>query len=138
MGAHQSGKSRSGRTDELPFRAQAHGLARASPGFERMRRTGMRCGALLAGLAAFLLVGFGTALFQEGAGQDKKSPKEPWIEEIESVFVRSEVCRQCHDRHYEEMAGLREMRSEEHTSELQSRLHLVCRLLLEKKKKQDK
>src|SRR2546429_1851961 len=29
----------------------------------------------------------------------------------------------------------REHRSEEHTSELQSRLHLVCRLLLEKKKK---
>src|SRR2546422_1347954 len=28
-----------------------------------------------------------------------------------------------------------ETRSEEHTSELQSRLHLVCRLLLEKKKK---
>src|SRR2546422_3786077 len=28
-----------------------------------------------------------------------------------------------------------ELRSEEHTSELQSRLHLVCRLLLEKKKK---
>src|SRR2546422_6988035 len=26
------------------------------------------------------------------------------------------------------------LRSEEHTSELQSRLHLVCRLLLEKKK----
>src|SRR2546429_2702806 len=29
-------------------------------------------------------------------------------------------------------------RSEEHTSELQSRLHLVCRLLLEKKKKTEK
>src|SRR3989449_3035420 len=29
-------------------------------------------------------------------------------------------------------------RSEEHTSELQSRLHLVCRLLLEKKKIPDK
>src|SRR2546422_4017768 len=29
----------------------------------------------------------------------------------------------------------RQNRSEEHTSELQSRLHLVCRLLLEKKKK---
>src|SRR2546429_6198248 len=29
-------------------------------------------------------------------------------------------------------------RSEEHTSELQSRLHLVCRLLLEKKKKKSK
>src|SRR2546429_4686400 len=33
------------------------------------------------------------------------------------------------DRHKEDV------RSEEHTSELQSRLHLVCRLLLEKKKK---
>src|SRR2546422_7158683 len=32
-------------------------------------------------------------------------------------------------------AKLRTFRSEEHTSELQSRLHLVCRLLLEKKKK---
>src|SRR2546422_4514929 len=29
------------------------------------------------------------------------------------------------------------VRSEEHTSELQSRLHLVCRLLLEKKKKKN-
>src|SRR5207253_8382295 len=32
--------------------------------------------------------------------------------------------------------SLRAWRSEEHTSELQSRGHLVCRLLLEKKKKQ--
>src|SRR2546422_7211868 len=32
-------------------------------------------------------------------------------------------------------AGSPGFRSEEHTSELQSRLHLVCRLLLEKKKK---
>src|SRR4051794_41637027 len=31
-------------------------------------------------------------------------------------------------------AGLRRTRSEEHTSELQSPVHLVCRLLLEKKK----
>src|SRR3989449_3112206 len=34
------------------------------------------------------------------------------------------------------LRDLRRPRSEEHTSELQSRLHLVCRLLLEKKKKQ--
>src|SRR3712207_8728707 len=33
---------------------------------------------------------------------------------------------------------LRNMRSEEHTSELQSRQYLVCRLLLEKKKKKAK
>src|SRR2546429_1625508 len=36
----------------------------------------------------------------------------------------------CKDDHCQGMAA----RSEEHTSELQSRLHLVCRLLLEKKK----
>src|SRR2546429_6286247 len=36
------------------------------------------------------------------------------------------------------MSGLDLLRrSEEHTSELQSRLHLVCRLLLEKKKQYD-
>ena len=34
--------------------------------------------------------------------------------------------------------GSQKHRSEEHTSELQSRLHLVCRLLLEKKKKNQK
>src|SRR5687768_17837792 len=33
-----------------------------------------------------------------------------------------------------ERSKLLPLRSEEHTSELQSRLHLVCRLLLEKKK----
>src|SRR2546422_6455100 len=32
-----------------------------------------------------------------------------------------------------DLGGRRIIRSEEHTSELQSRLHLVCRLLLEKK-----
>src|SRR5947209_18128697 len=35
-------------------------------------------------------------------------------------------------------AGHRQARSEEHTSELQSRQYLVCRLLLEKKKKKKK
>src|SRR2546422_1689018 len=35
----------------------------------------------------------------------------------------------------DEDGGGDDVRSEEHTSELQSRLHLVCRLLLEKKKK---
>src|SRR5437899_3748498 len=39
-------------------------------------------------------------------------------------------------RTLEELLGLR--RSEEHTSELQSLRHLVCRLLLEKKKKTNK
>src|SRR5437870_7682408 len=39
------------------------------------------------------------------------------------------------DRNMRELAHI--LRSEEHTSELQSRGHLVCRLLLEKKKNQD-
>src|SRR5437870_10847991 len=39
-------------------------------------------------------------------------------------------------RHPAPRAGPAGLRSEEHTSELQSRGHLVCRLLLEKKKKQ--
>src|SRR2546429_4118044 len=43
---------------------------------------------------------------------------------------RDYVFQSCFDLH-----GGEARRSEEHTSELQSRLHLVCRLLLEKKKK---
>src|SRR2546429_6055475 len=39
-------------------------------------------------------------------------------------------------RDYRDVVGrVDAVRSEEHTSELQSRLHLVCRLLLEKKKR---
>src|SRR2546422_2561887 len=46
------------------------------------------------------------------------------VEEMTRDFaVRARVWREARD-----------LRSEEHTSELQSRLHLVCRLLLEKKK----
>src|SRR5690554_7776412 len=41
-------------------------------------------------------------------------------------------------RQLESSHGLAQGRSEEHTSELQSRPHLVCRLLLEKKKKKTK
>src|SRR4051794_41447277 len=37
--------------------------------------------------------------------------------------------------HVTQPVALEEVRSEEHTSELQSPVHLVCRLLLEKKKK---
>src|SRR5690348_18143128 len=38
-------------------------------------------------------------------------------------------------RHAERLERVPQLRSEEHTSELQSPVHLVCRLLLEKKKK---
>src|SRR3712207_7779513 len=42
--------------------------------------------------------------------------------------------RRLRDRRAHPCGGRREGRSEEHTSELQSRQYLVCRLLLEKKK----
>src|SRR5690625_3850983 len=42
------------------------------------------------------------------------------------------------DRYLGKVEPLYKKRSEEHTSELQSRGHLVCRLLLEKKKKKNK
>ena len=38
----------------------------------------------------------------------------------------------------ERLPGLIKARSEEHTSELQSPMYLVCRLLLEKKKEKEK
>ncbi len=36
------------------------------------------------------------------------SEHHSWIEEIEEVFLPSEHCKQCHDRHYEEWKGMRE------------------------------
>src|SRR2546422_6115232 len=51
---------------------------------------------------------------------------EPWPLKV----VLDHVVSSGHHGHW--------VRSEEHTSELQSRLHLVCRLLLEKKKHNQK
>src|SRR2546430_8309100 len=54
------------------------------------------------------------------------------------LLRRRDVChRRCYNAQNSEVKVLtrRIMRSEEHTSELQSQSNLVCRLLLEKKKK---
>src|SRR5207302_11324126 len=60
-------------------------------------------------------------------------------------FVEAASCRfirlaTCHPHSRPDAAGCRiyDVRSEEHTSELQSRENLVCRLLLEKKKKDNR
>src|SRR2546422_8530439 len=50
-----------------------------------------------------------------------------WIRSSDTCLVRPSV-------HSRWTLRQSDCRSEEHTSELQSRLHLVCRLLLEKKK----
>src|SRR5436309_12555925 len=44
----------------------------------------------------------------------------------------------CSDSRFELQSTGRMLRAEEHTSELQSRENLVCRLLLEKKKKRNR
>src|SRR2546429_1484115 len=52
-------------------------------------------------------------------------------EEVVSFYLKNGVRTHAIQIHLGAVAA---ERSEEHTSELQSRLHLVCRLLLEKKK----
>src|SRR2546429_2269935 len=56
--------------------------------------------------------------------------------ETYALFVRIEHAQGAIIRPHQRQRAV-EHRSEEHTSELQSRLHLVCRLLLEKKKTDD-
>src|SRR5690625_6939496 len=66
---------------------------------------------------------------------DPHAPKEP--EKNEEAYLRTHggaVADLLKAERLMQTAARRE-RSEEHTSELQSRGHLVCRLLLEKKKK---
>jgi Cytochrome c554 and c-prime len=50
------------------------------------------------------------AFFHERAIAQKADGQAPadWIAEIEKIFIRSEDCKQCHDRHYEEWKGMRE------------------------------
>src|SRR5690554_7761911 len=83
----------------------------------------------------------------------RKEPPDPWI--VHSVLIIHRVSFALHlvihfltlepitvipstsvpTRHLHTIWIIITIRSEEHTSELQSRPHLVCRLLLEKKKK---
>src|SRR5437762_12888242 len=60
---------------------------------------------------------------------------------ISELLERQEDARAVEEPHDDRLAVHGEsivMRSEEHTSELQSPMYLVCRLLLEKKKKKKK
>src|SRR5690625_6845063 len=63
----------------------------------------------------------------------KKPASNSGCNVITSPVVSSTTIRTSSDLYTTPFAPL--VRSEEHTSELQSRGHLVCRLLLEKKKK---
>src|SRR5438477_11943213 len=50
-----------------------------------------------------------------------------------SDLIEPKLCKNARISH-DHRAGVDRLRSEEHTSELQSHVNLVCRLLLEKKK----
>src|SRR4051794_41548715 len=73
---------------------------------------------------SFRLDGGGDRWFLKVFGR----PVDPAAVEVPRFLAASGV-------HHLIPAGREEPRSEEHTSELQSPVHLVCRLLLEKKKK---
>src|SRR3712207_7290409 len=68
-----------------------------------------------------------TTLFRSVTAQGHTA-SESVLESAVTLTRTSAVCNHCH--HLTLI-----LRSEEHTSELQSRQYLVCRLLLEKKKK---
>src|SRR5687768_18221326 len=74
----------------------------------------------------------GTSVFEgtfrkgKGAGQFTFTANRGYVDAVRALGVPFDLSGKRHRRN----------RSEEHTSELQSRLHLVCRLLLEKKKNQ--
>src|SRR2546430_17116316 len=59
-----------------------------------------------------------------------------WLMGIEAIYQKPNTSRR-HPDHKVYPYLLVRMRSEEHTSELQSQSNLVCRLLLEKKKTQN-
>src|SRR5260370_25308472 len=78
-----------------------------------------------------------TTLFRSRAAVKAKDQKK--LTDAADHLV--DVCQSCHDKYRPEKPsdGIARFpfypaRSEEHTSELQSHLNLVCRLLLEKKK----
>src|SRR5689334_23973425 len=67
---------------------------------------------------------FRSRFFDDLVGPDKRKQ-----------FVLSQKPAAVFDQYDKQFKSLCINRSEEHTSELQSQFHLVCRLLLEKKKK---
>src|SRR5438093_6863100 len=80
-----------------------------------------------------------TTLFRSHDGRELDRPLARHGAEADLAVVLADVGErtdpvQIHERCRPGQAALVDLRSEEHTSELQSLTNLVCRLLLEKKK----
>lgn len=75
------------------------------PSFRNSRTKRQANSFLLVVLVGILWISIPCAMAQE-------APKVPethkWIKEIEEIFLPSDHCKQCHDRHYEEWKGMRE------------------------------
>src|SRR3712207_7162743 len=82
-----------------------------------------------------------TTLFRSGGARPGAGPSSPsgagLVRDLElpALDVGLDLLHLRHDVGGDLRRRVRVVRSEEHTSELQSRQYLVCRLLLEKKKK---
>src|SRR2546429_6744311 len=88
-------------------------------------------------LNKILLIGSGPIVIGQGCEFDYsgvQACKALREEGYEVVLVNSNPATIMTDPEFADRTYVEPIRSEEHTSELQSRLHLVCRLLLEKKK----
>src|SRR2546422_6008351 len=71
-------------------------------------------------------------------GLEREAAERVAVERVEPGGYQQQVGRPPLQGGVHRSEEIARVRSEEHTSELQSRLHLVCRLLLEKKKKKNK
>src|SRR3712207_8872827 len=80
-----------------------------------------------------------TTLFRSGEREERQRRAPAGKDEGQRDAQRDQRQAEQRDRHRDDRGVLRvprrELRSEEHTSELQSRQYIVCRLLLEKKKR---
>jgi Cytochrome c554 and c-prime len=70
----------------------------------------LRPGLRIVAAGCLLFLAGSYSIFHDTAGAQTLDDKVrlDWVAEIEKVFIRSEDCKQCHDRHYEEWKGVRE------------------------------
>src|SRR5438876_3048224 len=76
-----------------------------------------------------------TTLFRSQPSSCLDAPAPDWLVQDRAHATKPRVWRNYYTS---ARSAISMRRSEEHTSELQSPVHLVCRLLLEKKKKTEK
>src|SRR5205814_10516357 len=76
-----------------------------------------------------------TTLFRSSCDPARKKSRSDWPTGWPCASGLATRCRPRLELERNQSRNRRGVRSEEHTSELQSLRHLVCRLLLEKKKK---